>query len=395
MARAKVELPPDNGARIAIYDGMCEIAGSPRAKQRVIPADQLFEQVIGRLRILVPRELHLSGERRYFDEKLSVCVEADIARRRGDGLTLGDHVPLIQYLDGKPRPYTAGLQAARARVERDDAALRRAGFDVRKLVPTLSDARRSTGFQLLVDSMREHGYLKQFPILRGADGEVVDGRARIAAAAVAGVPPVEMAEEHWPPNRLDTPLHRVLLLLAVNAARISDDVRNSVLEAVADKTGRPWTETESDLLFTRDWRRAARKSYVADFEVEEVPFRPDQPEPKVPITTNDRVRVGMRKLVEAAGLSNYKIGTELRAHGIIEERARTQLTSKPAIFVEISNAIEGIEKMQAYRHEKKLKLDPQWEVVKQWLIDQRRARTGAASAEENAPDRLQPAAQHA
>src|ERR671925_155922 len=136
MARAKVELPPDNGARIAIYDGMCEIAGSPRAKQRVIPADQLFEQVIGRLRILVPRELHLSGERRYFDEKLSVCVEADIARRRGDGLTLGDHVPLIQYLDGKPRPYTAGLQAARARVERDDAALRRAGFDVRKLVPT-------------------------------------------------------------------------------------------------------------------------------------------------------------------------------------------------------------------------------------------------------------------
>ncbi len=129
-----------------------------------------------------------------------------------------------------------------------------------------------------------------------------------------------------------------------------------------NKVGRPWSHIESDLLLTRDWRRAVPPKYVADFEVEEVPFRPGEPKPTVQITTDDRVLVGIRKLVEAAGLSNYKVGTEL-AEYVVRERARTQLTSKPADFVEISNAIEGIEKMQAYRREKTLKLDPQWEVV--------------------------------
>src|SRR5205823_8360725 len=112
------------------------------------------------------------------------------------------------------------------------------------------------------------------------------------------------------------------------------------------------------------------------------------------ITTDDPVRVGLRKLVEAAGLSNYKIGTELRGH-IAEEPARTQLTSKRAIFVEISNAIAGIEDMQATRRAKKLKLDPQWETVRQWLIDQLRARTPRATAAEETPERLEPAEQHA
>jgi hypothetical protein len=395
MAKARVpELPPDNGARIVLYDGMCELTASPRAKHRVISPDRLFEQVVGRLRVLVPHEVHLAGERPYFDEKLKACIEADLARRSADGVTLGDQVPSIRYPDGEVRSYAAGLQAARLRLERDDAALRRAGFDVRNLVPSLAGSRRSPGFQALVDSMREHGYLKQLPILRGADGEVVDGRARIAAAAVAGVQPVEVPEKDRLPNRLDTPLHRVLLVLALNAGRITEEDRDRVLEAVADKAGRSWTEIESDLLLTRDWRRAAPKHYEAYFEVEEVPFRPGEPEPTVQVTTGDRVRVGMRKLVEAAGMSNYKLQEELRGH-VIEERARTQLTTRPAIFVEISNAIEGIDKMQADRRQRKLKLDPKWDVVKQWLVDQRRLRAARANADEMSQERLLPVEQTA
>ena len=124
MAKAKMsELPVDNGARIVIYDGLCELAGSPRSKHRVISADRLFEKVIGRLRVLVPQEVHLAGERPYFNEKLNACIEADIARRSADGVTLGDQVPLIRYPDGNVRSYAAGLQAARLRLERDDAAL--------------------------------------------------------------------------------------------------------------------------------------------------------------------------------------------------------------------------------------------------------------------------------
>lgn len=396
MAKTRVtELPPDNGARIAIYDGMCEIAGSATARQRVVPADQLFEQVIGRLRILVPREVHLAGERPYFDEKLNACIEADIARRSGDGVSLGEEVPFIRYPDGKIRPYTAGLQAARERLERDDAALRRPPFDVRKLVPSLADAPRSPEFKALVSSMREHGYLKQFPISHGADGkEVVDGRARIAAAEVVGVKVVGLPKKDLPSNRLDTPLHRVMLLLAVNASRMTDEARDRVRQAVSDKTGRSWAEIDADLLFTRDWRRASAHSYAALFEVEEVPFRVGEPEPSVPITTDGRLLVGIVKVVIAAGLQDWKFEKELRPF-VVEELAKTQLNSRAVSFVEISDAITGIEDMQAHRRTNKLKLHPQWDTVRQWLIDQRRARASGANASDRAAERLEPAEQHA
>jgi hypothetical protein len=389
MAKAKTTaLPPDNGARIALYDAMCELAGSNNSNEKVISPDQLFEQVIGRLRILVPRELHLAGERAYFDEKLEVCIESGLAARASGGVVLGDTTPIIQYPDGKAHTYQAGLNGARARLERDDAALRRAGFDVRKLVRSVADAPRSPEFKRMVASMQEHGYLKQFPVVVGADGEIVDGRARAAAAALAGVTVVGMSDDDRLPNRLDTPLHRTILVLAVNAGRVAEDVREQVLEMVSEKTGRAWKEIESDLLITREWRRAVPRSYVASFEVEDVPFRPDEPEPTIPITVNAPARVGLRKLIEAVGLSNYKIQTELRGH-VVEELARTQLTSKPAIFVEVSNAIEGIAHMQAERRRKKLKLDPQWELARQWLIDW----AGRARAADAEPDDAVPSDQ--
>ncbi len=375
MAKSRVaELPRDNGARLVIYDGLWELAGSGRSKRRVISDDELFEKVIDRLRVLVPQEVHLAGERPYFNEKLEACIGSGILRKSAEGVALGDEVPLVRYPDGKIRPYAAGLQAARLRLERDDAALRRAGFDVRDLVPSLAGSRRSASFQALVESMREHGFVKDLPIIRGADGGIVDGRARFAAATVAGV---EVPERDWLPNRLDTPLHRALLVLALNSGRLSDDDRDLVTEAIAEKTGRPWTAIESDLRLTREWRRAAPKAYEAYFEVEKVPFRDGEPEPTVQVTTGERVLVGMRKLVEAAGMSNYKLQEELRGH-VVEEFARTQLTTRPAIFVEISNAIDGIEKMQADRRRRRLKVDPKWDVVKQWLVGQRdRRRSGA------------------
>jgi hypothetical protein len=391
---ARRELPADNDARIAIYDAMCEVAGSPRATSRVIATETLFDQVIDRLRILVPRELRLSGERLYFDEKIQTCVDAGIVRRSGDGLTLGEEAPFVQYPDGEIRSYTAGLQAARARLKHDDASLRRAGFDPHRFVPSVADARRSPAFRVLVASMREHGFLKQFPIVRGADGAVVDGRARIAAAEVAGVKVIELSEDDRPPNRLDTPLHRVLLLLAVNANRLTDENRDALKQAVAEKVGRSWAEIESDLALTHEWRRAVPRQYVAKLDVREVRFRPDEAEPTILVTTDERVRVGLRKLVVAAGLSPYKMQTELRGY-VVEELARTQLTSKPATFVEISNAIEGIGKMQSDRRAKNLKLDPQWETVRQWLVAQRRARASSRTETETPSEAILPVEQSA
>jgi hypothetical protein len=388
----KLELPTDNGARIAIYDAMCELMGSPGATTRTVSNDILFDRVIGRLRILVPRELHLAGEHFYFDEKLQACVDAGIVRRSAGGVELGGEVPFVQYPDGRVRSYTAGLEAARSRLERADASLRRANFDPLKLVPSVSDARRSGAFRELVESMREHGFLKQFPIVRGADGSVVDGRARIAAAEVAGVKVFELSVDDRPPNRLDTPLHRVVLLLAVNANRISDDDRSALRQAVVDKAGRSWADIESDLVLTREWRRATPRQYVARFHVEEVPFRLGEPGPVIPVTTDDgKMRVGLRTLVEAAGMAGYKIGTELRGY-YVEELARTQLKSAPAIFAEIGDAIDGIGRMQRDRRAAKRKLDPGWETVRQWLVDHHTI-SDTMAAEAPDPGQRQPAAQ--
>src|SRR2546429_4032405 len=64
------DLPADNAARIAIYDVLAAAYGETKA----ISSDELFDGVIGRLRVLVPRELHLTGERAYVDEKVEACV---------------------------------------------------------------------------------------------------------------------------------------------------------------------------------------------------------------------------------------------------------------------------------------------------------------------------------
>ena len=62
------DLPRDNASRLAIYDAL--YAHAPVADTPGITDEELFDQVIGRLRVLVPRELHLSGDRAYVAEKV-------------------------------------------------------------------------------------------------------------------------------------------------------------------------------------------------------------------------------------------------------------------------------------------------------------------------------------
>lgn len=373
-----IELPPDNASRIAAFDAMYEIGESIGSSHGPISTDQLFRRVIGRLRILVPRELHLTGERQYFDEKVQVCIDAGLVRRVGDGLLLTGQKPLIRYPDGDVREYHAGLQPARERLEHDDAKLRRSNFDVRDFVPSIADSKDSEDLQALVDSMREHGYLKQFPIQRGADGEIVDGRARVAAAAIVDAPVPEIRDRL--PQRLDTPLQRLLLVLAVNHSRMTDEDRERVRAIVSERTGRPWSEIESDLTTTRAWRRSTPRAYTPFFEVRKVRFRPGE-QPNVQVTKDPRdPKVMLRSLLEAAGLSNYK--TALLRGYVVEEEARTKFSAnRKAIFVGIADAISGIERMQRDRRSRKLKLDPQWETIKRWLAEHNRpqpARAGIA-----------------
>ncbi len=63
MAKARrgaEELPPDNTARIVLYDAMAE-AAETECSFNGLTETELFDAVIPRLRILVPRELHNLG----------------------------------------------------------------------------------------------------------------------------------------------------------------------------------------------------------------------------------------------------------------------------------------------------------------------------------------------
>jgi hypothetical protein len=368
------DLPPDNASRLAIYDAIyqhAEETGTPE-----ITDEELFERVIGRLRVLVPRELHLAGDRAYVDQKIDACVQARIvAASAGNGrrlLALTGQPPMVRYPDGEVHAYKAGLELARERLDRDNARLRAAGFDVREFIPSIADDPDGAPFKALLASMSEHGFMNQFPIVRYEDGEFVDGRARYLAAAI-----LELKVEYYKPNdkarkaanRRDTPLNRVLVGVHSNVGRLPSDtidaVVDAVYKAVADVTKRAWEKTAADLELTQEWRKAMAAEYTPFFDVKMYAYRKNE-EPTIQVTGDRKVMV--RSLVEAGGLQGYKVTTQLGNY-VPLELARTAYSGGPkAYFARAEDLIAGIDAMQQERRAKKRKLDPRWEQIYDWLV---------------------------
>jgi hypothetical protein len=362
--RGAEELPPDNTARIVLYDAMAEAAQLEYGFDGLTQAD-LFDLVISRLRVLVPRELHNLGEQSYVAAKIEACVAEGILHPLSDGaLRLGLNVPRIRYPDRTIRDYTAGLEAARERLDADENRLRRGGFDVRRLVGSPADAKKSDRYRTLVGSMREHGFLDGFPIIEGASG-VVDGVARLAAAVEADVQLKKHHRVKLSPRR-DTPLQLALLVLDVNADRLREDEVAKVHDVIADRIGRSWLAIESDLDVTRDWRRAEPKDYGATLDVELVRFR-DHNEPKVQITT-DGTRIALRSLTREAGIPEWGRDHLLPHVPFEEARALSRGGGRKAIFVRVTDAIDGIERMKRDRARRGLQTDLAWDDVRQWLL---------------------------
>lgn len=370
------ELPPDNAARLAIFDAMSlGLAGSSE-----VSVGGLFDEVIGRLRVLVPRELHNAGERMYVDEKVQACIEAGIiATESVDGqmrLHLTGTPPRVRYPDGSFRDYVPGFELARERLDRDNSRLRDARFDVRTLVPSIANAPNGDAFQTLLGSMREHGFLKQFPLVKHQDDVVVDGRARILAAATLQLEVQYVRygsdKDRTAARRRDTPLNRVLIALDSNAGRLSTQEFDVVHAKVAKATRRNWDETAADLAMTAEWRRSIPETYSPTFEVKKLPYRQGD-DPKIQVTTTDD-KVMLRSLIEAAGLASYKYN--LLGDYVPFENALTAHTpGRKAIFVRAQDLIPGIAAMQSDRRRDKRKIDPEWEQIRDWLIG-----TFAASA---------------
>ena len=361
------ELPPDNAARIAIFDAMHAAGVEGRD---ALSAEELGQRALPRLRILVPRELHNATEPVYLEEKIRVCLDAGLLRRVSaddDRLALADVKPLVRYPNDELREYTPGLELARERLEATNARLRASHFDVRSHVQSTTE--RPERFALLVESMREHGFLKHFPIVELPNGEILDGRARLAAASEAGVEPERFK---WPSSRdreialrRDSPLNRVLLVLDQNAARLALEERQAVHDAVAAVAGRPWIDIAADLELTRPWRRAPSRGYKPTFAVRLVRFRPES-EPRIHVTKVDD-KVLVRSLLQAAGLAPYRVEW-LKPFVHLERGKSDQPGAGPAAqFAPASALSEGIEAMLQYRREHKMKVDREWDDILAWL----------------------------
>jgi len=365
------ELPPDNAARIVIFDALA-VDGSTAIQEA-----SLFERVIPRLRQLVPRELHINGERPYVEAKIAACVEAGILQRDpGDSglLRLGGTSPRVRFPDGVTRDYPAGLEQARERLDADEVRLRGAKFDPRKNVGSIADDRSSADYQRLVDSIKEHGFLRSKKIHVNRWDEIVDGRARLAAASDLGI---EVDREPIERHR-DTALQNAMLVLHLNAGRVSDEQRLTMHQAIEGATSRTWAAIEADLILTRAWRVAKPKRYHASLGVTLHSFRPGDP-PKVQVTT-DGSRVQLRSLTDEAGLKPW-------THKDLEDQVSFEEGYSPgsgprANFVSIMQLIDGIDRMQASRRQaRRLKVHPEWDVIREWLV----AFTAGASATADEP----------
>ena len=373
--RRPEELPADNNARIVLYDAMVSVTRSDHAFNG-LDTKGLFDLVIPRLRVLVPRELHVHGEPEYVAAKISACIDAGILLehpRRPGLLVLGSEVPRIRYPDGTVRDYTPGLEVARERLDADEARLRRGGFRVRDIVRSPAKDKRSIRYRNLVASMREHGFVEWtgkdrsyacFPIIESASRGIIDGIARDVAAKEVGLTLKKQHRVRLPAHR-DTPLQNALLVLDLNSERLSDEERRRVYDEIGKRVGRPWEDIQKDLNSTQEWRRALPKEYDAKLEVKLVPFSNEQ-EPSVQVTT-DGTRVMLRSVMRQAGIPEYRRDDLLEY--VPREEARTQYSGRQAVFVRIADAIEGISEMQRDRESRGKKLSPGWGEVRRWLED--------------------------
>jgi hypothetical protein len=360
-------LPLDNNVRLVLYDAVALSEPGQNSRPHFLAESELFERAIGRLKILFPRELHVAGREEYFREKLLSSVSDGVLQRTGDDLlTLGPRPPKIQFPDGTIHDYPAGLEPAKQRLAADDARLANSGFDVMRLVPSFAGKTRSPEFQRLLSSIRLHGYQRNALVLEGADGTVIDGRARLAAATILKVKPAtrnDVGLARW----RDTPTQRFSLGLDLNTDRLTDDDVAHARVEFARRVERPWDAIAKDLELTREWRLTKPKSYNLDFPVEGRALRPGAPEQIV--VSADGTKVGLKSLVLASGLPPHHY--EKFSDRIHTERRKTALTgTRQALFVDVADALGVAEEICRHDLDRGKQVDPGWASLREWLRGQ-------------------------
>ena len=108
-----------------------------------------------------------------------------------------------------------------------------------------------------------------------------------------------------------------------------------------------------------------RADYAPRFDVVKLAYRPGD-EKTIQVTADHKVMV--RSLVEAAGLPQYKLKSQGVADHVPFEQARTPYSGRKADFALAEDLIAGIETMLQERREANRKVDPQWEQIHSWLL---------------------------
>jgi hypothetical protein len=165
-------------------------------------------------------------------------------------------------------------------------------------------------------------------------------------------------------RRRDSPLNRVLIAVHSNLGRLSPDAVHAVYEKVSGVTRRTWDGTASDLALTEVWRRSMPAEYSPVFDVKKLPFR-EGGEAKIQVTADNKVM--LRSLIEAGGLSNYKIDI-LRDYVPFERARSAHSAGRKAVFARAEDLISGIAAMQHDRRAATRKVDPEWEQICGWLM---------------------------
>ena len=146
MTTATTEVIAPDGARArqrhAAGDLRRDVATPREQGQSALTVDELYERVIGRLRVLVPRELHNAGERAYLEEKARVCVDGRAVACRAATTRIAlapDPQAWVRYPDDSIRRYTPGLFPARERLDAVNTTGCASPFDISKHVPHNDD----------------------------------------------------------------------------------------------------------------------------------------------------------------------------------------------------------------------------------------------------------------
>lgn len=196
----------------------------------------------------------------------------------------------------------------------------------------------------LVDSMRAHGWVAEFPALADEHGVVLVGHRRMKAAEVAGVEPIVKTISFGDGDAADAERVRLAIVSNIGAKPLTAEDRKRIAEHLYGE--RKWTQNRIAEALGVTQRTISND--VAGLEITSKPPRPRGGRPKgAPRTTKagvsettKAIREQVRPMIEA--------GTPLNVQAIADDVGHSRIVTEAAIAAE-RGRLEGLKEAEALR----------------------------------------------